>query len=455
MSTIAAISTPPGAGGLAVIRISGTDAIAIAATLFRPAGGRAVTEMPGYTCAYGTFVDTDGTPLDDGVLTVFRAPKSYTGEDTAELSCHGGSFVSAQLLRAAYACGAQPAEAGAFTKRAFLAGKLSLTQAEAVMDIISADGEAAHRCALSLRDGAMFRRIHTISAQLISVLADLAAWADYPDEDDVPEVSPAALLRSLRETERSLLAAADTYDYGRILREGIHTVLCGRPNVGKSTVMNALSGYTRSIVTDQAGTTRDVIEERVRVGELVLRLADTAGLRETGDAIEQMGVDLAHRRMDEADLILAVFDGAEPLCDEDFDLLQRIAGRRAIALVNKSDKGIALDLSVLEEKFARVLVISAQQEDVTEPLRAALEALFLAGAPDPQSGVLANERQRFCLRRALTQVQEAIAAVERGVPQDAVTVLLDEAANALLELTGERVSAKVVDEVFARFCVGK
>ncbi|MBQ8905148.1 MAG: tRNA uridine-5-carboxymethylaminomethyl(34) synthesis GTPase MnmE [Ruminococcus sp.] len=453
-TTIAAISTPPGAGGLAVIRISGDEAIHIARQMFRPMNGTPVSEMEGYTCAYGTFYDGD-TALDDGVLTVFRAPRSYTGEDTAELSCHGGHYISEQLLRAAFALGAVPAEAGEFTKRAFLAGKFSLTQAEAVMDLIAADGEASHRCARSLREGAVFRRIHAISDRLVTVLADLAAWADYPDEDDVPEVSHDALLEKLHGIRTDLAAAADTYDYGRILREGIHTVLCGRPNVGKSTVMNALSGFARSIVTDRAGTTRDVIEERVRIGDLVLRLADTAGLRDTTDEIEQLGVDLARQRIAEADLILAVFDGAEPLCDSDYALLDEIGGRKAIALVNKSDKGIRLDLSAVEAKIPHVLVVSAKTADIAQPLGDALKALFLNGAPDPQSGVVSNERQRLCLSRALEQVNEAIAAVSMGVPQDAVTVLLDEAANALLELTGERATGRVVDEVFARFCVGK
>lgn len=454
MSTIAAISTPPGAGGLAVIRISGEQAIPIAEQMFRPAQKIPVSQMKGYTCAYGTFL-AEGAALDDGVLTVFRAPNSYTGEDTAELSCHGGQYISEQLLRAAFALGAQPAEAGEFTKRAFLAGKLSLTQAEAVMDLISADGEAAHRCARSLREGAVFRRIHAISDRLIAVLADLAAWADYPDEDDVPEVSHDALLRQLTALRDDLTAAADTYDYGRIVREGIHTVLCGRPNVGKSTVMNALSGFARSIVTEHAGTTRDVIEERVRVGDLVLRLADTAGLRDTADEVEQLGVDLARQRIAEADLILAVFDGAEPLCEADYALLDDIAGRRVIALVNKSDRGIRLDLAEIERRIPYVLVVSAKTADLTAPLQSALQALFLNGAPDPQSGVLSNERQRLCLCRAREQIDEAIRAAEAGVPQDAITVLLDEAANALLELTGERATSRVVDEVFARFCVGK
>lgn len=454
MSTIAAISTPNAPGGIAVIRISGPDALSVAARVFVPANGKPVSGMAGYTCAYGSVQDPEGQPVDDCVLTVFRAPHSYTGEDTAELSCHGGLYLSRQVLRLCFAAGAEPAQPGEFTKRAFLAGKLTLTQAESVMDLISAQGDAQLRCARSLREGAVFRRIHRCTDQLVVLLSDLAAWADYPEED-IPGVEPDVLEASLTALHAELAGVAETYDYGRILREGINTVILGRPNVGKSTLMNRLTGYERSIVTDIAGTTRDVVEESVRLGDLTLRLSDTAGLRDTPDRIEQMGVEIAYRRMEEAELILAVFDSTSPLQPQDQALIQRIGNRRAVALCNKSDAGNALDMEQLARRFAYVIPISAKTGTGMEQLTSALDALFLSDAPDPQAGVLTNERQKLCVERTMEHIASALAALRAGMPLDCVTVLLDDAANTLLELTGERATEAVVEQVFARFCVGK
>lgn len=454
MSTIAAISTPNAVGGIAVIRISGPDALTVAERVFTPANGKPVSAMAGYTCAYGTVRDQAGNPLDDVVLTVFRAPHSYTGEDTAELSCHGGLFLSRQVLRLCFAAGAEPAGPGEFTKRAFLAGKLSLTQAESVMDLISARGDAELRCARSLREGAVFRRIHACTDRLVKLLSDLAAWADYPEED-IPSVEPENLCASLTGLHAELSAVAATYDYGRILREGINTVIVGRPNVGKSTLMNRLSGFERSIVTDVAGTTRDVVEESVRLGDLTLRLSDTAGLRDTADRVEQIGVEIAYRRLEDAELVLAVFDSTSPLQPQDQELINRIGNRRAVAVCNKSDAGALLDMQELDRHFDYVIPLSAKTGEGMDKLSAALHALFLADAPDPQAGVLSNERQKHCVMAALEQLSAAISAVRAGEPLDCVTVLLEDGANVLLELTGERATEAVVEQVFARFCVGK
>ena len=453
MSTIAAISTPHAVGGLSVIRMSGEDAIAIVAKLFRPFQGEEVAKMPGYTCAYGRVMDGEAV-LDDAVLTVFRAPKSYTGEDTAELSCHGGLYLSQAVLRLMLQNGAVLAAPGEFTKRAFLAGKLSLTQAEAVMDLIAAKGETELRYAVALREGAMARRIHACSDRIVQLLGDLAVWADYPDED-IPEVSEDALSAALEALSAELSEIARTYDYGRILREGVDTVIAGRPNVGKSTLMNSLTGFARSIVTDIAGTTRDVIDGDREVGDLTLRLSDTAGLRETPDQIEKMGVDIALKRLDAADLILAVFDSTEPLKPEDFSLTERLRGRRVIAILNKTDADPKIDKQYLYDSYEHVVELSAKDGAGLDALERTLNALFLADEPDVQAGLVANERQKHCLTVAISQVDAALGAIRAGELLDAVTVLLDEAANTLLELTGERASEAVVDSVFSRFCVGK
>lgn len=453
-TTIAAISTPQAEGGIAVIRISGEKALDIADKVFCTVSGKLPSEMKGYTCAYGHAVK-GGEIIDDGVITVFRAPKSYTGEDVVEISCHGGIYVSRQTLRAVIEAGAEPAGAGEFTKRAFEFGKISLIEAEAVMDIISADSERELKFARSLQEGAVYRRIKKIIDKIVEVLGALAAWADYP-EDDIPEVNPHTLMKNLTEIRSDLVNTINTGDYGRIIKEGVSAVIIGRPNVGKSTLFNLLSGCERSIVTDIAGTTRDVVEESVRLGDVTLRLWDTAGLRETDDVIEKIGVNIARERLERADLVLAVFDGTEPLRKEDEELLHRLKGKRTIAVINKIDKAFE---DIFKERiinqFERCIGMSAKEGTGLEELREAIEEMFYNGEVTPEMGILSNERQLECARSAERAVGFAVEALEAGENLDAVTVLLDEAADELMNLTGERVSEKVVEDVFSRFCVGK
>lgn len=449
MSTIAAIATPHAAGGIAVIRISGAEALHVADRIFQSEHGKIPSQMKGYTCAYGRLAD-----LDDGIVTVFRAPYSYTGEDVAELSCHGGIYVTQQILDAVLHAGAVPAEAGEFTRRAFCNGKLSLTQAEAVMDIISASGSRELQFANAMREGAMVRRVQAVQAQLVTVLSSLAAWADYPEED-IPAVSPEMLQTSLLQIQQDLQALLRTKDYGRILKSGVATVIAGKPNVGKSTLFNLLSGCERSIVTEIAGTTRDVVEECVRLGDVTLRLSDTAGLRETADVIEQIGVRIAKEKLEQADLILAVFDSRQPLSVEDWALLEQLKGRQVIVILNKSDAGEAKILPEQLSDFPHCITMSAKEGSGLEDLQAAVTELFYQGNVTPELGILANARQAACAETALEMVTAAMQVLRDGELLDAVTVLLDEAAQALMTLTGERVTEAVVDEVFRHFCVGK
>ncbi|MBQ8825111.1 MAG: tRNA uridine-5-carboxymethylaminomethyl(34) synthesis GTPase MnmE [Ruminococcus sp.] len=453
MTTIAAIATPQAAGGISVIRISGENALKIADCVFKAHGNKTASSMAGYTCAYGTAF-YNNQPVDDCILTVFRSPHSYTGEDVAELSCHGGIYVTKNVLEAVLDAGAELAEAGEFTKRAFLNGKMTLTQAEAVMDIISASGEQALKAARAMQEGAMFRRIKNITDDIVSMLGALAAWADYPD-DDIPEVSEDSLLSGMSNVIKKLDETLATRDYGRILREGVSAVIVGKPNVGKSTLFNLLSGFERSIVTDIAGTTRDVVEECVRLGNVTLRLSDTAGLRETSDAIEQIGVQIAEKRLEEADLVLAVFDGARKLSDEDSEVFRLIKGKKAIAIVNKSDEEQFADIKYIHDNFSQVIFMSAKKGDGLEQLRKEVEKMFYNTGVAPELGILANARQVQCVERAKELVEEALNALQSGILLDAITVLLDESAQALMTLTGERVSDAVVDEVFSKFCVGK
>lgn len=453
MSTIAAVSTPNAPGGIAVIRISGEKALDVADRIFRAVNGKKAVHMDGYTCAYGYAYDGE-EKLDDCILTVFKAPHSYTGEDTAEISCHGGLYVSKRILRAALENGAENAGAGEFTKRAFLNGKLDLTQAEAVMDIISAKSRRELKMAESLREGAAFRRAGAASDKLLKILGDLAAWADYPEED-IPEVKPESLISTLREVYADLSLLTEQYDYGRILREGIATAIVGRPNVGKSTLFNCLSGCERSIVTDIAGTTRDAIEESVRLGEITLRLADTAGIRRTDNAIEEIGVEVAQKRVNEAELVIAVFDGSCPLSEDDFNIINLIKNKKCIAVVNKNDKEQKLDGDVLRSYIQQIVYLSAKDSCGINELQKAVETELGLNEIDFDTVTAANERQKSCIDSALSCVRNAVEAIESGVLLDAATILIDEAEKYLLELTGQRITDAVVDEVFSRFCVGK
>ncbi len=451
METIAAIATPHGTGGVAVIRISGPCAISRADAVFRPLRGKKPLDMDGYTCAYGHILRED-TVLDDCVLTVFRAPHSYTGEDVVEISCHGGRYLTQKILRTVLCDTVRLAEAGEFTKRAFLNGKLSLTQAEAVADLISASGENAVKCARSLRDGATFRKISGFSKILLELLSDLAVWADYPDED-IPSVDFSALEERLQFLLAAMHKLLNTYDYGRILREGLHTVIVGKPNVGKSTLFNALSGFERSIVTDIAGTTRDVVEEQIRIGGYALRLSDTAGVHDTDEQIEKIGVERSLAYLRDADLVLAVFDTSRPLSEDDTSLIAQLPKERTIIVCNKSDLPKMWNPSDYE--FSDIVEISAKMLDGMEQLEAAVERFAARMATPAEDGMIANERQRTCLSDAIAAVQEALDALQLGLAYDAVTVSLEGAADALLQLTGERITDAVVDTVFTRFCVGK
>ncbi len=453
MSTIAAVSTPNAVGGIAVIRISGEDAVGVAERIFKPAGGKNVADMAGYTCAYGIAHD-GGERIDDCILTVFKAPHSYTGEDTCEISCHGGLYVSKKILRAALKNGAVNAEAGEFTKRAFLNGKIDLTQAEAVMDIISARGELELKMAEQLREGAAFKKAKKCSDRLLVLLSGLAAWTDYPDED-IPEVEPEHLKSELYAVKEELQSLIRNYDSGRIVREGVATAIVGRPNVGKSTLFNCLSGCERSIVTDIAGTTRDVVEESVRLGDIVLRLSDTAGIHDTDDLIEGIGINIAEKTVDAAELVIAVFDGSCPLTADDFYLINRLKGKKCIAVINKTDKEQMIDTSSIENANIQIVCVSAKENDGILALERAVENLFKIDKNSFSVVSAANERQKMCIENALGSISEAISIVENSQMLDALNVVIDETEQYLLELTGERITEAVVNEVFSRFCVGK
>ena len=426
----------------------------MAAKVFRPANpAKKVAEAKGYTAMFGAFVEGEEA-FDEGVALFFRAPHSYTGEDVVELSCHGGSAVARRLVEACIAAGASPAAPGEYTRRAFLNGKLGLTQAEAVMDLISADGRQGAALANASLNGALAKKIGAEKDALTALQAHLAAWVDFPEED-VPALEDAQLVSTLTAVKGELDTLIRNYDAGAVLREGVDCAIVGRPNAGKSTLLNLLAGFDRAIVTPVAGTTRDVVEQAVQLGDIQLNLFDTAGLRETEDAIEAEGIRRSWKKLDEAGLILAVFDGSEPLTREDLALAQRCAGRPAIALVNKEDKPTQFDAEIIAGDFAMVLPVCCQEEGSRRVIAAAVARLLGTNNIDPHAASLSGQRQLAAATRARDAVAGALDAVSGGFGLDAVSVCVDDALDALCDLTGENASENVINEVFERFCVGK
>lgn len=452
-TTIAAISTAQGLGGIGVIRISGDDAIKIADKIFVSVNNTKLCDAKGYTAHFG-HVFYNNEKIDECIATVFKAPHSYTGENVVELSCHGGVFVTKQVLRAVLDNGAFSAQGGEFTKRAFLNGKMDLTKAEAVMDIISAKSQSAAKVALSVHEGALSKKINEVKDNLVMRAAHLCAWADYPEED-IEEIEFETLRNSLEKSSNELDLLLKNYDKGRVIREGIDTVIVGRPNVGKSTLMNLITGFDKSIVTDIAGTTRDVVEETAIVKDITLHLSDTAGIRQADDAIEKIGVDKAKKRLSTAELVIAVFDGSTKLCEDDLSLLSDIRNTTCIAVINKDDLNLQIDIDKIKEVTNHIVFMSAKGGMGYKEFEDAVE--YVAGTADFDSSnaVLSNERQRLLALSAYNALIEAIQALDFGMTYDAVTVALEDAIAFLCELTGERVTETVVDNVFHQFCVGK
>ncbi len=461
-STVAAISTAQAPGGIGIVRISGPNALEVADRVFTAKSGKLLKDQKGYTMLYGrvhTPIEEGPGPeepedLDEALAFVYRAPASFTGEDVAELSCHGGLYLLRQLLQAVLDAGASPAGPGEFTRRAFLNGKMGLTEAESVMELISAKGKQAARAALAGWDGALEKKIRGLREELLGLCAHLDAWADYPEEE-IPAVDTKNLAASVEKAELQVQELLDSFETGKILREGVETVIAGRPNAGKSTLMNLLSGCQRSIVTEIPGTTREIVEETVLLGEIPLRLADTAGLRFTEDPVESIGVEKARQRLRTAGLILAVFDSSLPLNQEDRELVEACRDVPAVAVINKSDLESKIDDQYIKDNFKQIVYISALAGQGLKELSQSVTGLLRTGDLDPQEGMLFTQRQRDAARKAEICIKEARDALSMGMTLDAVTVSLEGAVSALLELTGERASQAVVEQVFSRFCVGK
>lgn len=453
MSTIAAISTAQGQGGIGVIRVSGEQTFTIVDKIFKSVSGKKIMDIKGYTALFGHIYNNEEV-LDEAVVLKYVAPKSFTGENVVEISCHGGMYITKEVLNAVIMAGASLAEPGEFTKRAYLNGKMDLTEAESVMDIISAKSKSAARAALFVKDGALFKKSQQVKQLLLDKAAHLSAWADYPEED-IPEVSEDSIMEAIEESISILEKLLSTYDMGQVVKEGIDTVIAGRPNAGKSTLMNLLVGREKSIVTNIAGTTRDVVEDTVLVGNVMLKLSDTAGIRDTDNEIEKIGVQKTFDKINGAGLVIALFDNNEELNSEDIDLINKIKDMPCIAVINKIDLEDKVDKKYITDNIDNVVYISAKQQDNIDELKNMIEKIAGTEDFDPSAGIIANERQRNAIRNAVNSLYEAKESLAMGMTMDAITVSLQETIDYLLELTGEKAGEEIVDSVFHNFCVGK
>ena len=454
MSTIAAISTGNTVSAIGVLRVSGPEALTAADAVFRPADGLRLSDHPRRTMVYGALLDREGRTIDQALAVTFAAGHSYTGEDSAEFHCHGSPVVLDQGLRALFAAGAVQAGRGEFTKRAFLNGKLDLTQAEAVIDLIESETADAARNAVEQLGGSLRRRMEGIYDGLLEISSRFYAVVDYPDED-IPDLDREEIRRTLGEAEAALRALLATADRGQVLKSGVPTAIVGRPNVGKSSLLNALVGYDRAIVTDVAGTTRDTVEEKAVVGGVLLRLIDTAGIRETADQVERIGVARSRAAVEQASLLLVLVDGSCPLGAEDREILAlaRDSGKPWILVLTKKDLAGEAAPVPAEEADA-VVSLSARTGEGLEALEQAVAARFPAGET-PAGQVLTNARQAEAMGRAAAAIAGARSALDLGFTPDAILTDVESAMNALGELTGRTAREDMVSRIFQRFCVGK
>ncbi|MBQ7160956.1 MAG: tRNA uridine-5-carboxymethylaminomethyl(34) synthesis GTPase MnmE [Clostridia bacterium] len=448
---ISAVSTPFGRGGIAVVRISGDGAFAVADKFFKRAGGKTVSEMDGRTVAYGE-IFFRGERIDDGCATVFRAPRSFTGEDTVEISCHGGVLVTADVYAASLEAGARPAEAGEFTRRAFVNGRLSLSEAEAVIDLIDAESEDAVKLASGGAAGALGRETEAIREKLIALISAAYVQIDYPDED-LSGLDDRGAADGIDGIIRDIDALLATYRAGHAVMRGIDTVICGSPNVGKSSLLNLLLGRDRAIVAPVAGTTRDTIEEKCAVGRVTLNLCDTAGIRESDDEVEMLGIGRTREKLENCELTIAVFDSSRPLSADDNALISLLDPAKTVIVLNKCDLPAACPRGI--PGFDRLVRLSCVTGEGADRLKEVIEGMYIDGDIDYSRATVTNARQKAALDRARSLAASAASSLAAGATADVAGMDLELAAAALGEVDGRSVSEQVVDGIFSRFCVGK
>lgn len=457
--TIAAISTPMGEGAIGIVRLSGNEAIAIADKIYRGKKGKRLKDVASHTIHYGKIIDPKTNETAEEVMvSVMKAPKTFTKEDVVEINCHGGLVSVNRVLQLVLKEGARLAEPGEFTKRAFLNGRIDLSQAEAVIDLIRAKTDKAMNVALGQMEGRLSKKIRKLRQELIETLAHIEVNIDYPEYDDVEEMTHKVLIEKARYVREEIKRILQTSQQGKILREGLSTAIIGRPNVGKSSLLNSLVQENKAIVTDIPGTTRDVIEEYVNVRGVPLRLLDTAGIRETEDIVERIGVERSRKVLEEADLILLVLNNAEELTPEDERLFEAVEGMDTIVIVNKTDLPQKIDMDKVKKlaKDRRVITTSLLNDEGIDELEEAISSLFFAGSLEGGDlTYVSNSRHIALLHQALQAVEDAIAAVETGVPVDIVQIDLTRSWELLGEIIGDSVHESLINQLFSQFCLGK
>ena len=454
--TIAAISTPHGNGGIGIIRISGEKAFEIAAEIF--IGRKNFDEIKTHTINYGKIVDPEsGEILDEVLLSKMKKPNTFTREDVVEINCHGGTVVLKNILELILKKGARLAEPGEFTKRAFLNGRLDLSQAEAVIDIINAKTSESSKAAMNQLEGKLSVKLKEARSKLIEVLAHIEVTVDYP-EHDIEEITGEKVYSEIKDVREKLTDIIKGFEKGRIIREGINAVIVGRPNVGKSSLLNELTGKNRAIVTDIPGTTRDIIEDYINLNGVPVRIIDTAGIRETEDLVEKIGVEKTHKELEAADLIIMMIDAYKGIEKEDVEIFDRVKDKKVIVILNKIDIANEEKLVEIESKIEnkKVIRMSLKQGIGTDELADAVVELFIKGEVSLNNEVLiTNVRHKNLIDKAIESIDYAINAYKSGMPLDMITIDIVNSAQFLGEITGESVSEDVMNEIFSRFCLGK
>jgi tRNA modification GTPase len=457
--TIAAISTPSGEGAIAIVRLSGEDAIKIADKVFKSIKGKRLYEAVTHTIHYGHIVDpVGGQVVEEVMVSVMKGPKTFTKEDVIEINCHGGIVSVNRVLQLVLKNGARLAEPGEFTKRAFLNGRIDLSQAEAVMDLIRAKTDRAMNVALGQMEGRLSKLIRKLRQEILETLAQVEVNIDYPEYDDVEEMTHKMLMEKAKLVREEVKKLLQTSEQGKILREGLSTVIIGRPNVGKSSLLNSLVHENKAIVTDIPGTTRDVIEEYVNVRGVPLRLSDTAGIRETEDIVERIGVERSRKVLKEADLLLLVLNAADPLTEEDENLFKAVEGMDVIIIVNKTDLPQQINMDRVTELSAnhKLVTTSLLEDRGVDELEEAIASLFFAGSIEAGDlTYVSNNRHIALLNQALQAIEEVIEGVNMGTPIDIVQIDLTRTWEFLGEIIGDSVHESLIDQLFSQFCLGK
>ncbi len=453
-NTIAAIATSPGVGGIGIIRISGEEAFLVVSKIFHPKDAFFNVENPKPNVIKYGHIFNENEKIDEVMVSFFKAPHSYTTENTVEINCHGGVVVMQRILDAVIKSGARIAEPGEFTKRAFLNGRIDLAQAESIIDIITSKTDKARSIALTQLEGFLSKKINEIQSKVYDVLIQIEAGIDYP-EHDIEDVTRETLTKTLMETKQELQKLYDTFEEGRVLKEGVRTAILGKPNVGKSSLMNTLLRQERAIVTDIPGTTRDTIEEYVNIKGIPLRIIDTAGIRETEDKIEEIGVKKAKKEIEEADMIIAVFDVSRELSEEDYEIIRLIKNKKSIVIINKIDLETKWNENeVFENK--KVLNISAKSKIGIDELENEIEKLWKNNEVSTgEDVIISNMRHKELILKAMLEADSALDALKCDLPVDMVSINIQSLLEALGTIIGQNVSEELINGIFSRFCLGK